>query len=537
MTTTTRHARFVSSTVTVMRRTGRDGRRRWMPTRAADAADGAADDALERLREKISKIPSPAELRKALEEAGRIVEDDDLGTDDSAKVSLHAVGPIIVGVAAAAASLYLANFVRMNIKSGLGMGKILVSVVFNDFCASLAVSVLLLYTGAAGRLAEVALNSTADFVRPKHVNSLWWISLFLKRSVVYVQRLIRITLLWNLGNQIWSLIPLGVDLVAFDPIESEGANHLHSLCCTVFDANKDGIVTTTEVQMWFVSKTLRLLRFFSFLEIFKWFMHLKSPPNIEEQRSRGHVYDREDFVSQALRHHYAGLRGTRGVSWEQQARSALIDKTLSVAAYLAVIYWCLTALGVNLTGILAVGGVSGIAVGFAAQKLVSNCIGGILIFVTQPFVEGDHVAFGSIEGRVEMVGWHSTRISSLEDGFSFIVPNTDVLGSALRNLSRREYIPIKIKVPFPEAIKSRKGMATFVEEIRSLVMDTVDAYSVRTPTVDMKFDDLKPHISIKAFINGSKDKNRAADLRTKLMLEIQEKCDDSTRTSFSSSDE
>ena len=80
-------------------------------------------------------------------------------------------------------------------------------------------------------------------------------------------------------------------------------------------------------------------------------------------------------------------------------------------------------------------------------------------------------------------------------------------------------------------------MATFVEEIRSLVMDTVDAYSVRTPTVDMKFDDLKPHISIKAFINGSKDKNRAADLRTKLMLEIQEKCDDSTRTSFSSSDE
>ena len=42
--------------------------------------------------------------------------------------------------------------------------------------------------------------------------------------------------------------------------------------------------------------------------------------------------------------------------------------------------------------------VSGIAISFATQKLVSNCIGGILIFVTQPFVEETMYDSG-IEGQ------------------------------------------------------------------------------------------------------------------------------------------
>ena len=103
------------------------------------------------------------------------------------------------------------------------------------------------------------------------------------------------------------------------------------------------------------------------------------------------MYDREDGVSQAINKHFAGLRGDEGVEWEVQARSALVDKALSVSICLFAAYTALSALGVNMTGLLAIGGVSGIAIGFAAQKLVSNFISGILIFVTQPFVEGDHI--------------------------------------------------------------------------------------------------------------------------------------------------
>jgi small-conductance mechanosensitive channel len=279
--------------------------------------------------------------------------------------------------------------------------------------------------------------------------------------------------------------------------------------------------------MWFVAKTLRLLWCSYFFTMSRWIMKLKAAPNMEEMRSRGTKYDKEDFVSQALRHHFSGVRGDRGVTWEQQAQSSLIDKGLTVATYVFAGYSCLNALGVNMTGLLAVGGVSGIAIGFAAQKLVSNCIGGILIFLTQPFVEGDHVILkdSSIEGRVEVVGWHSTRIASLEDGYSFIVPNTDILGSALRNLSRREYVPIKVTIPFPDSITAKETMHKFMKEIESIVYKHADAYSVRRPEVAMRFTNLTPSIRIKAFIDEAKDPGKAMEIQTEMMEHIKEEMD------------
>jgi len=417
---------------------------------------------------------------------------------------------------------YLFNIVRLMAANGDSWTS-LVSLVLDDVWANIAITILLLMTGAAGKGSDTLLRSLADTLRPARVNTAWWLSLFIQRSIKHVRALIAAVLVWNLFNQWFSLMPHGVTVIPAD-----ATNHVYALLTTIFDANHDGFVTTNEIQMWFVTKSLRVLKFFCFFQISQWFLALKAAPTSDELEStKGFLYDRFDPFSQGLRRFYMGLRGDRRAPWEQQARSALIDKTLNVATYISAAYWCMSALGVNMTGVLAVGGVSGIAIGFAAQKLVSNCIGGILIFVTQPFVEGDHVAFGSIEGRVEMVGWHSTRISSLEDGFSFIVPNTDVLGSALRNLSRREYSPIKIQIPYPDALQTREAMMGFTDEIRTFVSQTVRQYSIREPSIQLEFDDnnatLRPKISIKAFINGSIETTDVRELRLLLMLGIRER--------------
>ena len=429
-------------------------------------------------------------------------------------------------VAAVYSTGYLLRLVTMNAK--YGVGELLFSLLFEDPLANIALSVLLLYTHANKRIVTASLTTVADLVRPTKVNFQWWISLFVSRSIPYVTSILNATLIWNLGNQFWSLIPLGIDLIQVDLADGiDGTDHFNALVTSIFDANSDGIVTTTEVQMWFVAKTLRLLWCSYFFTMSRWVMKLKAAPNMEEMRSRGTKYDKEDFVSQALRHHFSGVRGDRGVTWEQQAQSSLIDKGLTVATYVFAGYSCLNALGVNMTGLLAVGGVSGIAIGFAAQKLVSNCIGGILIFLTQPFVEGDHVILkdSSIEGRVEVVGWHSTRIASLEDGYSFIVPNTDILGSALRNLSRREYVPIKVTIPFPDSITAKETMHKFMKEIESIVYKHADAYSVRRPEVAMRFTNLTPSIRIKAFIDEAKDPGKAMEIQTEMMEHIKEEMD------------
>ena len=48
----------------------------------------------------------------------------------------------------------------------------------------------------------------------------------------------------------------------------------------------------------------------------------------------------------------------------------------------------LAALDIDVTALLAVGGVGGVAVSFGAQRVVGNILSGLLIFVTQPFKTG-----------------------------------------------------------------------------------------------------------------------------------------------------
>lgn len=461
----------------------------------------------------------------------------EISSMDRSKLMRWAPAIALAAFAALAAHLYFT--VCTETSAGHDAMRVARKLLFEDAWVDLAVTAFVLYFGIAQKCVSAVLTSFASFVRPSGVNTLWWISLMCVRSVRHVSAIARNVLVWSFGNQLWSTIPHGIDLITAEKgvvgVVSGGANpqiglsHVSSLLTSIFDANSDGVVTTTEVRMWFVAKTLRLLWCFVILDLCQWFFTLKAAPTMEELKTRSKNYDREDFVSQALRRYCGGLRGDPGVSWDVQARSALIDKAMTVGAYILTAYYCLSALGVNMSGLLAVGGVSGIAIGFAAQKLVSNCIGGILIFVTQPFVEGDRVQFatgwGQIDGRVDMVGWHSTRIASVEDGYSYIVPNTDVLGSALKNLSRRQYVPIKITIPFPASVDGQAEMQTFVDDVARLVSETVDDFSVRKPTVRTVFDGLTPKVRINAFIDASKDENScmANDLETQIMRNVVEK--------------
>jgi Mechanosensitive ion channel len=61
----------------------------------------------------------------------------------------------------------------------------------------------------------------------------------------------------------------------------------------------------------------------------------------------------------------------------------------------------LQVVGVNVQPLLAAGGVSGIALGFGAQKLTQNVLSGAKLFLTQPFVVGERVRLlGSGGGEV-----------------------------------------------------------------------------------------------------------------------------------------
>jgi small-conductance mechanosensitive channel len=68
-----------------------------------------------------------------------------------------------------------------------------------------------------------------------------------------------------------------------------------------------------------------------------------------------------------------------------------------------VILTVLSSLGVNIAPLLAGAGVLGLAVGFGAQKLVSDILSGFFFLLDDAFRVGEYIQAGSIRGTVETI--------------------------------------------------------------------------------------------------------------------------------------
>lgn len=120
---------------------------------------------------------------------------------------------------------------------------------------------------------------------------------------------------------------------------------------------------------------------------------------------------------------------------ETTARAA--GKLLRLAVFITAALVALQTLGYSISGVLAFGGIGGIAVGFAAKDLLANFFGGLMIYLDKPFAVGDWVRSPdrTIEGTVEDIGWRLTRIRTF-DKRPLYVPNSLFANIAIENPSR-----------------------------------------------------------------------------------------------------
>jgi MscS family membrane protein len=107
--------------------------------------------------------------------------------------------------------------------------------------------------------------------------------------------------------------------------------------------------------------------------------------------------------------------------------------TVLVTASLAA----LDTLNFNIAGLLAAGGIGGLAIGLAAKDLLANFFGGVTVFIDRPFSIGDWILMKDqgIEGVVEDIGWRQTIIRKF-DKRPVYVPNSYFTTAAVENPSR-----------------------------------------------------------------------------------------------------
>jgi small-conductance mechanosensitive channel len=113
----------------------------------------------------------------------------------------------------------------------------------------------------------------------------------------------------------------------------------------------------------------------------------------------------------------------------------------------------LSAIGLNLGGVIAGLGIVGLAFGFAAQDSLANLIAGFTILWDRPLRVGDWVRVGDgpTIGRVRHLTLRTTRLETLQDGL-LVIPNKDITGSRLYNLSSDNGTVLRLTVSLPTSV-------------------------------------------------------------------------------------
>jgi MscS family membrane protein len=166
------------------------------------------------------------------------------------------------------------------------------------------------------------------------------------------------------------------------------------------------------------------------------------------------------------------------LSSENSVQSKIDPTTLMALAKLVRLSVIISAalilmptLGIEVTALLAFGGVGGIAVGFAAQDLLSNFFGGLMIYLDRPFAIGDWIRSPDrdIEGTVESIGWRLTVVRTF-DKRPLYIPNSIFNTLALENPSRMLNRRIK------ETIGLRYQDASKIDDIVMAVRNMLETH-------------------------------------------------------------
>ena len=118
---------------------------------------------------------------------------------------------------------------------------------------------------------------------------------------------------------------------------------------------------------------------------------------------------------------------------------------LRVILYFVAGLVILSSLGVDVTSLIALLSVAGLAVSLALQNTLSNLAGGIQLLVTKPFVAGNYVEAGANSGTVHEVGLAYTTLVT-PDNKVIYVPNSDIAAARIINYNGREDRRVEIRV-------------------------------------------------------------------------------------------
>ncbi|WHQ46776.1 MAG: mechanosensitive ion channel family protein [Candidatus Midichloria sp.] len=199
----------------------------------------------------------------------------------------------------------------------------------------------------------------------------------------------------------------------------------------------------------------------------------------------------------------------------------ILSKLLKAIIYTVAGLAIMQSVGVSINGILALGGISGLAVGFASRDLLSNFFGTIMIYLDKPFIIGESV---KIEGRncvgkIEKVDWRMTTVRT-EDKKQVFIPNSAFLTASIENSSRLSHrvFSEEIRVLCPDY----KEVILLIRDIKNFIKEHKEIDPKENIGIDIiEISQNVIRLSVKCFSKCT-DASKFGKFRNNLLVEIAE---------------
>lgn len=163
-----------------------------------------------------------------------------------------------------------------------------------------------------------------------------------------------------------------------------------------------------------------------------------------------------------------------------------------VCLYVLIIIVAAQILGFATSSVVALVGSAGLAIGLALQGSLANFAGGVLILLMKPFVVGDYIVVGDIEGTVKKIDVVYTTLLTANN-CSIILPNGKLADSNIINNTKegKRRLDIHVGIEYSQDIQQARTVLLHVIEMQEHRLDDMP-----TDVVVSSFED--SHITMMA---------------------------------------
>ncbi len=143
-----------------------------------------------------------------------------------------------------------------------------------------------------------------------------------------------------------------------------------------------------------------------------------------------------------------------------------INRILKFLVFFIILASFLQTHGYSVSSLIAGFGITGLAVGFAANSALANIFGTISLISDKSYKIGDYIKFGSYEGTVEEINMRSTKIRTLDNALT-IIPNSSLANGEIINVTaaHRKRLFEVIGVTYDTSNEKLERAVKIIEEI------------------------------------------------------------------------